>query len=226
VAADGTWRAATVHRAHRCAALEPPAPIATAKQRSLCLAADHVTCPTFLAARSAVEAVTGRRDEPRFPVPRVIPVVLERGSPALSPAILTRQRGLAQAALLALMGIALVAILVARVQPPGTPAGAGASPSPAVSPTTASSASPKPSPSPAPSPSPTAAVSPSPIPSAAASAGPSAAASAQRRTYTVRSGDNLSSIAARFDTTVAALARLNDIDDPSVIRVGQVIILP
>src|SRR4051812_26350820 len=39
--------------------------------------------------------------------------------------------------------------------------------------------------------------------------------------HTVRSGDTLSSIAREMDTTAAALARQNDIDDPSKIRPGQ-----
>jgi LysM repeat protein len=226
IAAEGTWRAATPQRAHRCGALEPPAPIATAKQRSLCLAAEHVTCPTFIAATDAVEAVAPRHRTARFPIPRVTPVVLERGGPTLSPAILARQRGLAQGALLALMGIALVAILVARVAGPGNPAGAVASSSPSVDASVPASARPSPSPSPAPSPGPSPSAAPSPSPSPGPSTAPASSSPSPRRTYTVRSGDNLSSIAARYGTTVAVLARLNKIDDPSVIRVGQVLVLP
>ena len=43
------------------------------------------------------------------------------------------------------------------------------------------------------------------------------------KTYVVRRGDNLSQIARRFGTTVAALARLNGIANPSLIRAGQVL---
>ena len=39
-------------------------------------------------------------------------------------------------------------------------------------------------------------------------------------------GDTLSGIAAEFGTTVKVLARLNDIDDPRTLRVGQVLELP
>ena len=39
-------------------------------------------------------------------------------------------------------------------------------------------------------------------------------------------GDTLSGIAARFGTTVKVLAELNGIADPSLIRVGQVLVLP
>ncbi len=42
-------------------------------------------------------------------------------------------------------------------------------------------------------------------------------------TYTVRPGDSLSSIAARFGTTVAALAAQNGISNPEFITVGQVL---
>ncbi|MBN1920102.1 MAG: LysM peptidoglycan-binding domain-containing protein [Anaerolineae bacterium] len=42
-------------------------------------------------------------------------------------------------------------------------------------------------------------------------------------TYTVRPGDSLSSIAARFGTTVAALAAQNGITNPELIYVGQVL---
>lgn len=42
-------------------------------------------------------------------------------------------------------------------------------------------------------------------------------------TYTVAAGDTLSKIAAAFNTTVDALAKLNGISNPNVIRVGQVL---
>lgn len=43
------------------------------------------------------------------------------------------------------------------------------------------------------------------------------------RTYTVRPGDTLSAIASRHGTTWQALARLNDLPNPNLIRPGQVI---
>ena len=44
--------------------------------------------------------------------------------------------------------------------------------------------------------------------------------------YTVQAGDSLSAIAARFGTTVAELVSLNNISDPNLIYVGQVLKIP
>jgi GH25 family lysozyme M1 (1,4-beta-N-acetylmuramidase) len=46
------------------------------------------------------------------------------------------------------------------------------------------------------------------------------------RTYTVKRGDTLSSIAIRFGTTVALLAAGNSITNPNAIQVGQVLVIP
>lgn len=43
------------------------------------------------------------------------------------------------------------------------------------------------------------------------------------KTYTVKSGDNLTKIAKKYNTTVATLVELNNIKKPNVIRVGQVL---
>ena len=45
-------------------------------------------------------------------------------------------------------------------------------------------------------------------------------------TYTVVAGDTLSSIALRYNTTVAALVAANGLSDPNAIRVGQTLIIP
>ncbi len=44
--------------------------------------------------------------------------------------------------------------------------------------------------------------------------------------YVVREGDSLSIIAARFDVTEAAIMRVNDLDDPDRILVGQELVIP
>lgn len=50
--------------------------------------------------------------------------------------------------------------------------------------------------------------------------------SSNSKTYTVKSGDNLSTIAAKNGTTVAVLQNLNGIKNANLINVGQVIKLP
>ena len=45
-------------------------------------------------------------------------------------------------------------------------------------------------------------------------------------TYVVQRNDNLTSIAARFGTTVAELVRLNNLADPDLIYEGQVLLIP
>jgi N-acetylmuramoyl-L-alanine amidase len=65
---------------------------------------------------------------------------------------------------------------------------------------------------------------------AAAALGATAAAGAPAivaaTTYIVRPGDTLSEIAVRHGTTVQALVHANDISDPNLIRVGQLLHIP
>jgi len=44
--------------------------------------------------------------------------------------------------------------------------------------------------------------------------------------YTVQPGDNLTKIARKFDTTVEAIVEANDIADPGMIRVGEILKIP
>ena len=43
------------------------------------------------------------------------------------------------------------------------------------------------------------------------------------KTYTVKAGDTLGEIASRYNTTVDALVKKNNINDPNLIYVGQTI---
>jgi len=60
-------------------------------------------------------------------------------------------------------------------------------------------------------------------PSAPAAPATPAPAPSLSGTYTVKSGDTLSGIAAKYGTTVAALAAANGISNPNLIKVGQVL---
>ena len=51
-------------------------------------------------------------------------------------------------------------------------------------------------------------------------------ASPQERYYTVRAGDTLSAIAAKYQTTVAKLTALNNLRNPNLIYAGQKLLLP
>jgi len=65
---------------------------------------------------------------------------------------------------------------------------------------------------------------PTSTPPAAAVAAPAPAAVAA--SHTVAAGDTLSAIAQRYGSTVAAIATANGLQDPSFIRVGQVLSIP
>jgi LysM repeat protein len=145
---------------------------------------------------------------------------------------LRADRAPGQAVLVVVLGIALTAILIAR--PSDDPGAAGniESASPTVSepaPIEVAAASPTvmteptevvPTDVPAATPEPSAGSSP--VASPIASARPATSGA----TYKVKSGDTLSAIAARFDTTVRVLVQLNGITDPSLLKIGQVIELP
>ena len=45
-------------------------------------------------------------------------------------------------------------------------------------------------------------------------------------TYTIKPGDTLYAIAVKYGTTVQAIAAANNISNPNLIRVGQVLVIP
>jgi hypothetical protein len=224
LAADGGWRAADATGQHRCTAAFPPAQLTTEKQRRLCLTPDHDTCATFVAALEAREPMIEERPATGRPMPRTTPVVLERTRFALPILSLRPDKTAGQAALVALLAVAFVGILLSRPGPsdglPGGDAGPSGSPSvsaPAASPA-ASVAVTEPTASPVDA-SPTPGITLVPTENTPA---PSTAPA----TYTVKRGDTLSGIAAVYGTTWKVLAELNDIKDPSALRVGTVLQLP
>ncbi len=229
LASDGRWRASTPAREHRCTVISPPAILAAEKQRRLCLTAEHVSCSTYLAARTptdADEAAAAPAARRRIrEVTRTAPLVLDHGRMAISMPMLRGERGAGQqGGLVALMAVAFAVIVVARLTSGGpglvpvqAVGGASASPSAGVSP--ASTARPAATGEPTRTLVPTE-VEPTPAPPDVTPR-PDAP-----RTYKVRSGDTLIGIAGEFGTTVPAIMELNGIENARSLKVGQVLELP
>jgi LysM repeat protein len=232
LSADGAWRSSSAAREHRCTAVTPPSPLAAEKQRRLCLTADHVSCATFVAATEARAAVHPPLDL-RRPIARTTPLVLDQGRLAVAMPAIASTPLARQGALIGLLGVAFAAVLIARVATGGggeagvlVPVGSG-SPKP-IATDSAVAATQKPATqkpataAPTKTPAPTVKPSPTLVPT-----GPTGSPTkGNPATYKVKSGDTLSGIAAKFDTTVKVLVDLNDIKDPSKLHVGQVIKLP
>lgn len=242
-AAGGSWRSATPHREHRCAAVEPPAPLTPDKQRRLCLSAEHGGCPTFRAARASRAAMlapgidpaaVAAADAARRPIARGSALILEHPRLSAPTARWPLDRAMSQAALVALMVVAFVAVAIARFT--GPQAAAVALPTASASPTASPTLQPTPRPTPSPSLAPSAGTSAAPPPSAAPSVaasgavsgatgtpGPSAASF--KTTYVVKKGDSLYGIAGHFSTTVAAIKELNGLTSNSL-HIGQELKIP
>lgn len=103
--------------------------------------------------------------------------------------------------------------------PPAAPA-----PTPAAATlTVAPSAEPSPMPTEAPTAVPTATVEPEVVSPTPQSVPPTPV---PEIAYRVKAGDSVGSIAVLFNTTTAAILARNDLSDPSLIRVGQTLIIP
>lgn len=63
-------------------------------------------------------------------------------------------------------------------------------------------------------------------PAPAETSEPAEPAASSTQTYTVKSGDTLGSIANRYDTTADAICEANNITNPDLIYVGQVLVIP
>jgi LysM repeat protein len=225
VADEGTWRSAYAAREHRCGAVQPPAPLAVAKQRQLCLLAAHEGCATYLAARAvaddAAPATPGDDGAALWQGSAPPPLVLEpaRRMGAL-PTAAAKSGG--SAALVGLMVVAFLVLVLARIQSPGAP---GVTPGPSLAAVAAATISPIATPDASPS-----GTVPSPAPNGSGSSTAATdrppEATAEPKRYRVKSGDTLISIAARYDTTARKVMAANGISDPRALKVGQVLIIP
>jgi LysM repeat protein len=211
VSAAGPWRSAEPARDHRCSRAAHDTRLDLEYQRRFCVGSGGPGCPRYVTARAP-----GR-------LASMLPVVVDRG-PLGATLEQENLRRLAAPASVVIVGAALGAFLLARG--PGAPgpapdnSAAGSTVGPSTPPASMPSSRPvTAAPSDASTPTPTRLPSPTPRPSASP-------APVGGRSYTVRSGDTLGAIAARFGTTTRALVQLNGIANPSLIRVGQVLKLP
>ena len=235
--ADGNWRRSSAVREHRCVAVTPPVPLALEKQRRLCLVADHATCATYEAAVASRPPLVRASDSRLRTIARTTPVILDDGRFELRLPSVLPGRISGQGLLVGLLGLAFVAILIARPTGDGGPATGlgGIDVTAAPSATAAAGASAEPvssapaSGAPAVTARPIASAAPSPSgqPSRQPTSAPvSSQPAGSGATYKVRSGDTLSAIAARYGTTTKVLVGLNKITDPSKLKIGQVLRLP
>jgi len=222
VAEGGRWRALEPSRDHRCTAVAGADAVPVEIQRRRCLRPEHSTCSAFLAARAAEAALPAPASRRRFVA--TTPVVVERARAGLAGgANLPRGR------VLQVVGALIVVAAVVTFAAARWPFGSGGTGAASASPGPVATASPTPNPQATPSTRPTASPTASPTPTATRTPRPTRTpkpTATATRTYTVQRGDTLSAIAARFGTTVKAIADLNGITDPSVIRVGQVLKIP
>lgn len=222
---DGGWSSAYPSRDLRCWAVRPVAQPTVGKQRQLCVTASHATCATFEAAVASDAPLSRDADGTNlWPDASPVPVALESVR-ARSGGGFGAPRTGGQALLVGLMVVALAVLLVAHANPL---AGPGPSASPPASAGVASAAAGA-SAAATTAPSATIALTPSPpvaSPTATATPAPTPKPTASPRTYTVRAGDTISGIAAKYHSTVKAIVDANNIADPRTIRPGQVLIIP
>jgi LysM repeat protein len=231
----------------------PSARLSGDKQAHLCLVAQHVDCPTFVAAREARAARGVPPLVDRRPLARTTPTVIEPARARFRLDLGGNARRIGQGGVALLMLVAIVAVVLARTGPsqpgaagtpgPSEPAGSvsiatpGTSLQPSSSGIGASATAPTPSPSPRSSatPSPTSTATrppatptptPAPTPARTSTPAPTPLGSGSYVTYTVKSGDTLSAIAAKYKTTVQAILDANGIASTAFLQIGQVLRIP
>jgi hypothetical protein len=219
--------------ANRCAAFGDPKAQSLRQQSVACLTAEHVTCPRYLrgatVTRESVIAASPRRSLTRAMLAATIVLVLSAG--ASFGFVLVR------GGLVLPVGVSPapsdVAVATATPEPTiaATPSPATPEPTPRPTPTPA----PTPSPTPRPTPTPTATPSPTPAPTPTPTPRPTSDRYALLKPcpdrpdcyiYTIRSGDNVYSIAHYFGVAEATVRRLNPWLATTPLRAGQQLVLP
>jgi len=226
---------------HRCVAIDGPRVVSHQQQELVCLRTAHLDCPRYRRAGGAPSS-RGRHGTPA--VPRAI---------AVSLAVLAVSAGVSFGFVVQRGGIdlppsarssAAAVVASSRPSPVGTPGatGPGATSTPAATPEVTAPPSAAPateSPSQPPSATPSAPPAPTTAPSSSvapsASTGPSASRLAVLKpctgqtgcyVYTIRSGDNLFSIAHWFGVPLDAVYRMNPTLKTTGIHAGMQIKIP
>ena len=222
---------------HRCVAINGPRVLSRQQQELVCLRAAHVDCPRY--RRRIAPPRTATHGPIRTPpIPRAI---------AASLVVLGLSAGISFGFVIQRGGIDLPPSAqpsAAAVVATGTPAPVPSSPAPTTEPTAASTPVPTPPPTASPAPAPTPRVTPAPTRAAAAtpaatslpsaSGGPSASRLAVLKAcpdqagcyiYTIRTGDNLFSIANWFGVPLDTIYAWNPSVKPGI-RPGDQIRIP
>jgi LysM repeat protein len=211
-----------IDAAHRCHAEVTPLPIERQWQARFCLTTSHPHCERYQ------QAMARRGTAVLARAPIADGLVSTRMILAPEPAWRgmagrARQAGpgrfVALGAVATVVGAGAIAAIAAANGLDFSDGVAAFSPSPQATPTP--QPTPSPSPTPAPTETPTPLPSPTPVP-----ATPEPTPVPTPRTYVVQEGDTLAAIAQQFGTTPEALQAANGIEDPDVITVGQVLVIP
>lgn len=221
---------------NRCIAIGAPQPQSDRQQELVCLTAGHGTCPRFVQGVVARRKAMARQGVDRGPSAPVIGAALALVAAAVvSIGFLLARGGLTMPD--ASVGPSSVA---AGSPAPTVVVAAVASPSPTATATPTPAPTPSPAPTPTASPAPTLAPTPTatlaPTPPLTATPAPSSdryvllkpcPGTANCWIYTVRSGDNLRSIANYFGIPYPTVLDMNpQITDPTTIRAGDQVRMP
>ncbi|MEA2674435.1 MAG: hypothetical protein QOI92_1627 [Chloroflexota bacterium] len=232
VAEAGGWRLDVPSRAHRCGAVSPPAPLSPEKQARLCLTAAHLTCATLQASQAARGArlgplAAGGDRTTRWGLARTTTVIEESGGLRTRVVGLLLDRGRWPAIPAVILVVTLI-VLAASGLRPTSPAAVEATATPAprtnVPASTLIATALATESVTAPPTTPAATAQPTARPSARTTGTPLPSVAYQN--YTVKSGDTLSAIAAKFGTTSRAIADLNGITVSTTLHIGQVLKIP
>ena len=231
--------------ANRCAAMRDAVPQSLRQQELVCLTSGHVNCPRYLRGAVVVTEVpvAAVRSGPTIR-PAVLASILVLVAAFTASVGFVVARGgitLPSAAVIATATPApsSTALAVASLAPasPAATAASSVVPSPSVlaSATPAATATPVPTATPTPAPTATATPAPTPEPTVKPTKKPTSARYALLEPcpnkpkcwiYTIRSGDNLFSIANYFGIPLSTVKRLNPWTETSRLKAGQHLILP